>query len=62
MKKKVLSMLLASAMALSIVACGQSDGGAATTSTETTGTDATATEQTQTETTEARVHQKGNDG
>ena len=53
MKKKVLSMLLASAMALSIVACGQSDGGAATTSTETTGTDATATEQTQTETTEA---------
>ncbi len=50
MKKKVLSMLLASAMALSIVACGQEGGGAAPADTQTGSGDAAQTEtQTQTE-------------
>jgi len=45
MKKKVLSMFLASAMALSIVACGSSDGGATTeTPAATTETPAATTE------------------
>ncbi len=48
MKKKVLSMFLASAMAISVVACGSSNGGA-TTETQTSGGDATATQQTETQ-------------
>ena len=54
MKKKVLSMFLASAMALSVVACGSSNGGT-TTDTQTASTDAapkqeTTTTETKTET------------
>ena len=55
MKKKVLSMFLASAMALSIVACGSSNGG--TTETQTGSSDTTASQETASETTAATTEE-----
>jgi len=56
MKKKVLSMFLASAMALSIVACGSSNGGT-TTETQTGSSDTTASQETSSETTAATTEE-----
>ena len=53
MKKKVLSMFLASAMALSVVACGSSNGG--TTDTQTASNDAAPKQESTTTTTETKT-------